>query len=68
MKYWNAHGENPGCTLTVRFHKHVQREAEQCRRIEEALNDIWENEVIVIQTLSFIIRGRANRFLKHALK
>ena len=50
----DAHGENPGCTLTVRFHKHVQREAEQCRRIEQALSDIWENEVIVTQTLSFI--------------
>ena len=49
-----APGQNPGCTLTVRFHKHVQREMEQCREIEEALNDIWENEVLVIQTLSFL--------------
>ena len=48
-----APGENPGCTLAVRFHKHVQRETEQCSRIEEALNDIWENEVLVTQTLSF---------------
>lgn len=47
-------GQNPGCTLAVRFHKHVQREMEQCRQIEEALNDIWENEVLVVQTLSFL--------------
>ena len=49
-----APGENPGCTLSVRFHKHVQREAEQCRRIEEALRHIWENEVLVTQQLSFL--------------
>ena len=49
-----APGQNPGCTLTVHFHKHVLREMEQCREIEEVLNDIWENEVLVIQTLSFL--------------
>lgn len=49
-----APGENPGCSLTVRFHKHVQQQTEQCSRIEEALSDIWENEVIVTQILSFI--------------
>ena len=49
-----APGQNPGCTLAVRFHKHVLREMEQCREIEEVLNDIWENEVLVIQTLSFL--------------
>lgn len=47
-------GGNPGCTLTLRFQKQVRHEAEQCRLIEEALSDIWENEVLVIQTLSFI--------------
>lgn len=45
-------GETPGCTLTLRFQKHVQRKTEQCELIEEVLSDIWENEVLVVQTLS----------------
>jgi hypothetical protein len=47
-------GKNPGCSLTVHFQKHVRHETEQCGQIEETLSDIWENEVLVIQTLSFM--------------
>lgn len=47
-------GKNPGCSLTLRFQKHVQQAATQCPRIEEVLSDVWENEVLVIQTLSFM--------------
>ncbi|HEX5564239.1 MAG TPA: hypothetical protein VFX34_04705 [Sporosarcina sp.] len=47
-------GGNPGTSLTVRFQKHVQEAATQCPQIEEVLSDIWENEVLVIQTLSFM--------------
>ncbi|WP_432361163.1 hypothetical protein [Sporosarcina sp. UB5] len=48
-------GGNPGCSLTLHFQKHVRRrEAEQCELIEETLSDIWENEVLVVQTLSFL--------------
>jgi len=47
-------GGNPGCSLTVRFQKHVRHVKEQCGLIGETLSDIWENEVIVIQTLSFM--------------
>ncbi|MFC5602860.1 hypothetical protein [Sporosarcina koreensis] len=47
-------GGNPGCSLTLRFQKHVREAATQCPRIEEVLSDIWENEVLVIQTMSFI--------------
>lgn len=47
-------GGNPGCSLTLRFQKHVHHEREQCSMIEESLSDIWENEVLVTQTLSFL--------------
>ena len=47
-------GGNPGCSLTVRFQKHVREVKEQCGQIGETLSDIWENEVLVVQTLSFI--------------
>ncbi|MCG7345930.1 hypothetical protein MHZ92_17600 [Sporosarcina sp. ACRSL] len=47
-------GENPGCSLSLRFQKHVTHEKEQCDLIEESLSDIWENEVLVTQTLSFM--------------
>lgn len=47
-------GENPGCSLSLRFQKHVQQAAAQCPRIEDVLNDIWENDVLINQTLSFI--------------
>ncbi len=47
-------GGNPGCSLTLCFQKHVKQESEQCPQIEEALSDIWENEVLVTQTLSFL--------------
>lgn len=49
-----APGGNPGCSLTVRFLKRVQHETEQCCLIEDSLRDIWENEVLVVQTLSFL--------------
>ncbi len=45
---------NSGCSLTVRFLKRVQHETEQCSLIEDSLRDIWENEVLVVQTLSFL--------------
>ncbi|MGN7388013.1 hypothetical protein [Sporosarcina sp. SAFN-015] len=60
-----APGENPGCSLTVRFLKRVREEEEQCGQIEETLNDIWENEVLVTQTLSFIYGEDAPGYLNN---
>ncbi|QFG00475.1 hypothetical protein PB01_17620 [Psychrobacillus glaciei] len=47
-------GQNLGCFLLLRFHKHVQDVPTQCKKIEQALHTIWENEAHVTQTLSFI--------------
>ena len=46
-------GQNPGCSLVIRFHKQVQNVATQCKKIEQALNTIWENDIQLTQTLSF---------------
>ncbi|WP_252504283.1 hypothetical protein [Sporosarcina sp. Marseille-Q4943] len=58
-------GGNPGCTLTVRFQKRIQHEKEQCPLIEESLRDIWENEVLVVQTLSFMYGGDEPGYLNN---
>lgn len=56
-------GKNPSCSLTLRFHKRVQDVAEQCQRIDEALNEIWENEAEVAQTLHFTYGEAASSYL-----
>lgn len=58
-------GETPGCSLILRFQKHVQRKTEQCELIEEVLSDIWENEVLVVQTLSFTYGEDAPGYLNN---
>ncbi|VEF49410.1 group-specific protein [Bacillus freudenreichii] len=42
-----------GCTLFLRFYKHVHDAREQCVKIEEALYAVWENDIELKQTLSF---------------
>lgn len=58
-------GGNPGCALTVRFQKQVRQATAQCQRIEEKLNAIWENEVLVIQTLSSIYGEEESGYLNN---
>lgn len=45
--------ENPGCQLTLRFHKTITNVEEQCRRIHYALNAIWEDEHEILQIISY---------------
>ena len=47
-------GENLGCLLSLKFYKQVQNVPIQGAEIEQLLNDIWENEIKVTQTLSFV--------------
>ncbi|WP_249336618.1 hypothetical protein [Sporosarcina sp. Marseille-Q4063] len=47
-------GENLGSKLAVRFAKTVQNAANECLRIEQALNAIWETDIHLTQTLSFV--------------
>ena len=56
-------GGNLGCSLFVRFNKHVQSVTKQCKQIEQALNAIWENEVRLTQTLSFVYEQEGASYL-----
>ncbi|WP_391204723.1 hypothetical protein [Psychrobacillus sp. L4] len=56
-------GENLGCFLSLRFHKHVQDVPTQCKQIEQVLNTIWENEARITQTLSFVYEQEASSHL-----
>ncbi|MER2089385.1 MAG: hypothetical protein ABS920_06575 [Sporosarcina sp.] len=55
--------KNLGCSLLLRFNKHVQNVAIQCKQIEQALNAIWETEIQVTQTLSFVFEQEASSYL-----
>ncbi|MFJ7973152.1 hypothetical protein [Psychrobacillus sp. NPDC096389] len=56
-------GGNAGCSLILRFNKRVQNVPVQCEKIEQALNDIWENEIQVTQTLSFVYNKKDSSYL-----
>ncbi|QBP40179.1 hypothetical protein [Paenisporosarcina antarctica] len=55
--------KNPGCTLLLRFYKHVQNVPKQCKEIEQALTDIWELDSKLTQTLSFVYEQGAKSYL-----
>lgn len=46
--------ETPGCSLSLRFHLRIDNVPEQCRRVEEILHGIWNQEQRPTQTLSFV--------------
>lgn len=56
-------GGNAGCSLILRFNKRVQNVPVQCGKIEQALNDIWKNEIQVTQTLSFVYNKEDSSYL-----
>ena len=56
-------GENLGSTLSVRFTKSVQNVAIECQQIEQALNEIWETDIHLTQTLSFVHGQQASDYL-----
>ena len=47
-------GKNPGCAMYLRFYKKVQNVTNQCKEIEQVLNEIWEPDIPLTQTLSFV--------------
>ncbi|MBW8349161.1 hypothetical protein K0H71_06770 [Bacillus sp. IITD106] len=47
-------GTNPGCSITLRFYKRIHHVAIQCKNIEQILTSIWENDIVLTQTLSFV--------------
>lgn len=58
-----VHGGNLGSTLSVRFTKTVQNVTIQCPQIEQALNAIWETDIQLKQTLSFVHGQQASSYL-----
>lgn len=54
--------KNLGCLLVVRFNKPVQNVAVQCKRIEQALNIIWETDIQLTQTVSFVYEQEASSY------
>ncbi len=56
------HGKNIGCSLMVRFTKRVQNVAIQCKQIEQAINAIWETDIQLTQTLSFVYEQEVSSY------
>lgn len=56
-------GKQLGCSLLLRFSKHVQDVNLQCSNIKQALRDIWENEIEIKQTLSFVHEQDTSSYL-----
>jgi len=52
--------QNLGCSLLIRFNKRVQNVAIQCKQIEQALNIIWETDIQLTQTVSFVYEQEAS--------
>jgi hypothetical protein len=47
-------GENPGCTLLLRFYMPIKDVSAQCNQIQSVLQEIWQPEMAPTQTLSFV--------------
>lgn len=54
--------ESQGCSLYIRFIKRVGNIAE-CKKIEQALSDIWEPDGKLTQTLSFVYDQQPSKYL-----
>lgn len=47
-------GETPGCSLILRLYLQIEDVSNQCKRVQEILQHIWQPEETPIQTLSFV--------------
>lgn len=56
-------GGNLGCSLLLRFNKHIQNVTIQCEKIEQVLTAIWENNIQITQTLSFVYNKEDSGYL-----
>lgn len=56
-------GTTPGCNLLLRFYKRVENVTKQCKQIEQALKDIWDRELQITQTLSFVYEQGSSTYL-----
>ncbi len=54
--------ESQGCSLYIRFIKRVGNIVE-CKKIEQALSEIWEPDAELTQTLSFVYDQQPSKYL-----
>lgn len=47
-------GEQPGCSLLLRFYCDVQNIDTHCERIQDVLLDVWKPDLPPTQTISFV--------------
>ena len=55
-------GETPACTLRLRFHMQVHRVADQCKQVEDIIQQIWEPEIAPTQTLSHLFGAETTSY------
>ncbi|WP_019415311.1 hypothetical protein [Paenisporosarcina sp. TG20] len=55
-------GKNPGCTMILRFYKQIQNVTKQCKQIDQALKDVWEPNLLLTQTLSFMYEQKSANY------
>ncbi|MCR2822786.1 hypothetical protein [Lederbergia panacisoli] len=47
-------GANPGCFITLRYYKRISNVAIQCKNVKQVIKSIWEHDIELTQTLSFV--------------
>lgn len=52
-----------GCSLFLRFYKQIENVDLQCKEIEQVVSSIWENEIQLTQTLSFVYEQEDSSYL-----
>ncbi|MBS4224831.1 hypothetical protein [Lederbergia citrea] len=55
----------PGCSLLLRLNKRVHNVSTQCEQIEQALYEVWENDIQLTQTLSFVNKQEVSGFMNN---
>lgn len=56
-------GKSLGCSLFVRFYKHIENVSLQCENMEQVLNAVWGNDIRLTQTISFMYGLKASNYL-----
>lgn len=52
-----------GCTLALKFVKDIQNPDIQCEEIDQAINSLWEDDIELTQTLSFVYGTELSSYL-----
>ena len=50
---------HPGCALRLRFRKKVEDTEKACKEIAKSLEEIWEDDVEIKQTLSYELKDKS---------